>query len=156
MADAIAPLIFDVRLHSMRLTIKRLWEDSDGMLQLDMCVANEAHCLSQDFYAYPEDIARFGAQLEGFPTSATDTVVFEYGSTESKIYCWVRLKAYCYNLAGHSALEFSVDNNREPPDKACGVFSVKLEAASLNALGTALAAWAKSGEDKFEFEAREA
>ena len=140
----------------MRLTLRRLWEETDGMLHLDMHAANATSYLSQDFYVYPDDLARFGAKLEAFPSSVTDTAVFEYGSAESNVYSWVRLKAYLYDLAGHSALEFSANNNKQPPEQASGVFSVKLEAASLNALGAALGAWAKSTEDDFEFEAREA
>jgi hypothetical protein len=140
----------------MHLALHRLWEDDDGMLQLQLRAQSGERALSQDFYAYPEDLRQFGATLEAFPSSAKDSAVFEYGSGDPKVYCWVRLRAYLYDSAGHSALEVMVENNLEPPAQASAQFSVKLEAATLNKLGQELVAWSRSKERDFEFEAREA
>lgn len=146
------------RLPYMRLALRRLWKDDDGMLQLHLHAANGARSIAQDFYSYLEELAEFGTKLQAFPISAKDMVVFEYGSTDPtlKFYCWVRIKAHVYDGTGHAALEFAVHNNQEPPDHASAQFSVKLEAATLNRLGQELAAWSRSNDGDFEFEASEA
>jgi len=140
----------------MRLALRRLWEDDDGMLQLQLHAANGPRSISQDFYTYPSDLEQFGAKLQVFPGSVKDAAIFEYGSTDPKVYCWVRMRAYLYDGAGHSALEFTVHSNQPQPDQASAQFSVKLEAATLNKLGEELAAWSRSKEGDFEFEASEA
>jgi hypothetical protein len=101
-------------------------------------------------------VLEFGAKLRAFPSSVKDSAVFEYGADDPKQYCWVRLRAYVYDSRGHTALEIFVQNNLEPPARASGVFSVKLEAATLNTLGQELIAWSRLKEGDFEFEAREA
>ncbi|MDH4259588.1 MAG: hypothetical protein OEW16_04715 [Gammaproteobacteria bacterium] len=140
----------------MRLALLRLWEDDDGMLQLQLSAESGQRALSQDLYAYPEELREFGTKLEAFPSSVKDSVVFEYGTSDPKVYCWVRLRAYVYDGAGHSALEVMAQNNLEPPVQASALFSVKLEAATLNKLGQELVAWSRLKEGDFEFEAREA
>jgi hypothetical protein len=140
----------------MRISLQRLWEDDDGMLQLQLTAANGARAMSQDLYAYPKTLEEFGVKLQAFPSSAKDSAVFEYGSTDPKVYCWVRVRAYVYDGTGHSALEFAAHNNLEEPAQASAQFSVKLEAAALNELGKALAVWSRSKQGDFEFEAREA
>jgi hypothetical protein len=126
------------------------------MLHIQLTAEHGERALSQDFHAYAEDLREFGTKLEAFPSSVKDEVLFECGANDPKQYCWVRLRAYVYDRAGHSALELLVQNNSEPPVLASAVFSVKLEAATLNRLGQELAAWSRSKQGDFEFEAREA
>ena len=140
----------------MRLGLQRLWQDDDGMLQLQLRVALEHQALSQEFYAYPEGLREFGGRLVAFPCSNTDSPVFEYGANSAEAVCWVRMRAYMYDGSGHSALEFITQNNLQPPAQASAVFSAKLEAASLNRLGHELVLWLNSKEPNFEFEEREA
>ena len=140
----------------MRLSLRRLWKDDDGMLQLELSAQNGRRALSQDFYAYPEDLRQFGAKLEAFPTSVEDAPTFEYGANDPKVYCWLRLRAYVFDGSGHSALELMVQNNKQPPEQASALFSTKLEAAALNKLGQELVAWSRLNEGDLEFEASEA
>jgi hypothetical protein len=140
----------------VRLTLQRLSDSAEGTMQLQLSVETGKRALSQEFYTYAEDLREFGAKLEGFPTSLKHAVVFECGANDPKVYCWVRLRAYVYDHVGHSALEVLVQNNCEPPLQASAVFSVKLEAATLNRLGQELIAWTRLKHGDFHFESGEA
>lgn len=136
----------------MRFTLKRKWEDDDGMLEIEVYFAYAGYAATQDIYVYPSQLSEFGAKLESFPSSIQDEVILEIGSTDEKWYCWLKLRAYVYDLTGHSALEFSVQSNGAVQERTRAQFSAKLEVASLNELGKQISNWAGNNLDPLEFE----
>jgi|SRR5215831_12728976 len=139
----------------MRLVFRRLWEDSDGMLEFRLTVENEQYRSTHDCYLYPGTIREFGEGLASFPKSIADSVVLESGGEDPKWYGWLRLRAYVYDSAGHSALECLTETRGDELVRASARFSFRLQAAAFNELGKQLIEWSPNSRD-FTFEAREA
>ncbi len=136
----------------MRLSLDRLWSDTDGMLQVEVFLEGNGYSATQDIYVYPNELQAFAERLKNFPSSVTDEAVLEVGSTQANAYCWLKLRAYLYDSLGHSALELSVQRNAAPQLCARSQFSVLVEAASLNTLGAEIANWACANDQPLVFE----
>jgi len=134
----------------MRLSLHRLWVDTNGMLQMEVFLEGGGYSATQDVYVYPDELRAFAERLKNFPSSIADEAVLEIGSTQANAYCWLKLRAYVYDALGHSALELSVQRNTQ--HFARSQFSVVVEAASLNALGEEIANWASANEEPLVFE----
>ena len=135
----------------MRFILKHLWVDSDEMPQIEVFLEGDGYSATQDIYIYPSDLEEFGKKLEQFPSSVTEEVVLEIGSTEGNHYCWFKLRAYIYDGVGHCAFEISTKKNGAVHLKAQSQFSVLTEAASLNFLGKEIKNWAKYNETPLIF-----
>src|ERR1043166_8044697 len=101
------------RAHMPFLRLKRVWTDSDEMVQLDLTAANGLQVGSQDFYTYPEELLSFGTALQGFPKNLKDEVKLEYGE-DPKFYCHLLLRAFVLDSVGHSAIEIKFANRLDP------------------------------------------
>ncbi len=133
------------------IEIKRIWTDSDEMLQLEVKASNDDQVSSQDFYVYPDDLANFGSQLQNFPKSQADVVSLEYGE-DPKFYCYFRLRAIIIDSVGHAAIEIKIDNRLEPPSKASSNFFMPSEVATINEFGNKLCGWVGEMNADFRFE----
>jgi len=136
----------------MELTLSRRWLDDDGMLQVDVSVNYGGYATYQDVYVYPEDLIEFGERLANYGASPKEEVVLEVGSTNESAYCWLRLRAFQFDEVGHSAIEVSTHRNGAPHVRARCQFSVPLEIASINELGTQIQAWARANDLPLVFE----
>ena len=90
------------------IEIKRIWTDSDEMLQLEVTASNGEQISNQDFYVYPDDLTNFGSQLQNFPKSQADVVSLEYGE-DPNFYCYFLLRAIILDSVGHAAIEIKID-----------------------------------------------
>ncbi len=135
----------------MRFILRRLWVDTDEMLQVEVFFEGVGYSATQDIYVYPDTLQEFGEKLQKFPTSISDEVVLEVGSIEDGHYSWLKLRAYVYDGSGHTAFEISVNNNGVSPAKALSQFSVLIEAASLNSLGKEIKNWTINNENSLLF-----
>jgi hypothetical protein len=133
------------------IEIKRIWTDSDEMLQLEVTASNDEQVSHQDFYVYPDELTDFGEQLQAFPKSQTDVVSLEYGE-DPKFYCYFLLRAIILDSVGHAAIEIKIDNRLEPPVKASSNFFMPSEVASINSFGKNLSGWVKDMNAEFRFE----
>ena len=133
------------------IKIKRIWTDSDEMLQLEVTASNDEQVSNQYFYVYPDDLANFWSELQNFPKSQADVVSLEYGE-DPKFYCYFLLRAIVLDSVGHTAIEIKFNNRLEPPAKASGNFFMPSEAATVNEFGKNLCDWAKDMSAEFRFE----
>ena len=133
------------------IEIKRIWTDSDEMLQLEVTASNGEQISNQDFYVYPDDLTNFGSQLQNFPKSQADVVSLEYGE-DPNFYCYFLLRAIILDSVGHAAIEIKIDNRLEPPAKASSNFFMPSEVATVNEFGKKLCGWVEVMNTKFRFE----
>jgi hypothetical protein len=137
----------------MRLMLTPKWLDpDDGMLEVRISLSGQERAAWVEMYAYPENFEEFGRKLIEFPRSISDEVVLALGSSAKEESDQFALRAYVYDGAGHSAIEFNAITNEEPLPRATFKFSVPIEAASLNRLGESLVAWSASSDRVFTFE----
>lgn len=120
---------------------KLLWTDSDEMVQVELSASNDIITAQQDFYAYPDNIKEFAKFLQNFPRSINDEAKFESGSEEQGYYNYLLIRAFVYDMVGHSAFEIKMDNHEKAPEYALTHFHIKCEAAMINEIGRQLSSW---------------
>jgi hypothetical protein len=135
-----------------RVELRSVWEDSDGMLQIVVSAASSSTSSSMDVYAYPTDVKRFAGELEGFPRTLADEVVWECGDSDPKWYGHMRLRAHVIDRAGHSALEVFMDVREAVPGRATSHFFVPCNPADLNELGRRIKAWRLNPSERLSVE----
>jgi hypothetical protein len=123
------------------VAFKSIWTDDDGMLQVAITAGNSAAMATMEAYIYPDEISRFAAELEQFPTSASHEVTLESGSPDPKWYGHLRLRAHVRDDVGHSAVEVFMDCRVDPPAGALHHFYLRCNPADVNELGRQLNQW---------------
>jgi hypothetical protein len=135
----------------MEIRFARLWEDSDGMLQVEVRASAGGYAASLDFYVYPEQLNTFGNALLDFTGAADVEPTLEIGSIDESWSCWLRLRAFAFDKAGHSALEISTNKNGARQVQAATRFSGVMEVAAINQLGKSLIQWVAAGAEDMCF-----
>lgn len=136
------------------IKFKKIWEDYDSMLLLEMTASNGRHMTTQDFYIYPNYFMSFAQKLEQFfPKLGIGEVVLEYGSEdkEKNANAYLLCRATYKNL-GLLNLEFRTNNNEEGDEVAKSHFFMDITNQELNDLGKALVAWCGDMDNDFEYE----
>jgi hypothetical protein len=122
------------------------WPYDDEAGHFVVRASDGSRVAEQEFYAYPADLATFGAALAAFPRDRADEAKLEIGNKDAGHADWVCLRAYLHDAAGHAALLVDVASNGTDPWRSEARFTIRCEVASLNGLGRMLAAWARSNE----------
>jgi hypothetical protein len=125
------------------LQIQNLWEDSDGMLQIEIKASDGFTMATQDVYVYPEDLNKFACELQTFPTSLQHRVTLELGSKDPGYYNYLLLRAFVHDSVGHSAIEMEISDNSKPPARAEAHFYLLCEPSLLNEVGHKISDWIK-------------
>ena len=140
------------------ITFKKVWEDEDSMLQLELTASNGKLMTTQDFYIYPDDLLSFAKELEVFfPKSGKEEVVLEYGSEIEKFYAYVLFKVTYRNL-GELNIEIRTNNNYEYKkhngitETAVSHFYCGISNQELNNFGKSLINWSKNMGQEFTYE----
>lgn len=136
------------------IKFKKIWEDDDSMLQLEIVASNGLLATTQDFYIYPDDFSSFAKQLEGFfPRLGKGEVILEYGSEVENYYAYVLCKVTYKNL-GELSIEFRTNNNSKIKDEATAIshFFSSISNQELNNLGKKLVTWTQNMEQPFSYE----
>ena len=126
-------------MNSFELTV--LGTDYDGLLELGLRASSEVHATYHEVYAYPATLTAFADDLKNFPSNVRSEVVVEFGSRDPHFHNYVRLRVFCLNPSGHSALEIESEARGAPPVCAECHFFIPGMPADFNRLGTMLAAW---------------
>ena len=122
----------------MRL-VRLPYDDMDW--HVDLRATDGDFAARQDFYVNPRTLAEFAVGLSSFPKAMGDEVRFEIGAPTGKWAYHVLMRAYLYDAAGHSALEFVVNNRGAPPVRRQSSFHIVCEAAAINRLGAEFQSW---------------
>jgi len=107
-------------------------------LHLELFVSNGRFSCAGDIYVAADDLAEIGRGLSDFPQQVPDEYIFEHGSEDptERFYRHFRLRAYTVGRRGQCAIEFRMNLNEKPPAQGIAEFSIELEAAPLNRLGS--------------------
>ena len=137
------------------IKFKKIWEDDDSMLQLELTASNGKLMTTQDFYIYPDDFISFAKKLEiFFPINGEGEVVLEYGSEIENFYAYVLFKATYRNLSELN-IEIRTNNNHENKDysenakMAISHFCCGIANQELNNLGKSIINWSKNMGQEF-------
>jgi len=125
------------------IKIKNLWEDSDGMVQIEVQASDGFTMATQDIYVYPEDLNNFACELQAFPKNLQHQVTLESGSKDPGHYNYLLLRAFVHDSVGHSALEMEISDNSKPPARAEAHFYLLCEPSLLNEVGHRITDWIK-------------
>jgi hypothetical protein len=128
------------------------YDDMDW--HVDLRATNGDFTARQDFYLNPQTLAEFAVGLGSFPKALGDEVRFEIGAPTGNWVCHVLMRAYLYDAAGHSALEFVINNRGAPPVRRQSSFHIVCEAAAINRLGAELQSWLTKTTTPFIWEVR--
>lgn len=139
-----------------RVTFKTIWTDYDGMLQIVVGAFNGSSSASMDVYSYPADVESFAMQLQTFPATPTDEVVWESGDPDPKWSGHMLLRAHVLDGLGHSAIEVLMDVRGNPPSRAKSHFFLRCNPADLNELGRRIQAWLPDPTQQLTVEWRDA
>ncbi len=132
-------------------------DEEDGMLCIDASASNGFFSSnSSGFWVYPEDVIRFGKQLQKFPKHRDihDEVVLSYGNDEGGGCGYLFLRVYIYDHVGHAGIEVKMRQNPIEGDTygrldaAQAHFIIPTLVARINDLGRAIVNWVKSKEEK--------
>ena len=140
------------------IKFKKIWEDDDSMLQLELSASNGKLMTTQDFYIYPDDFVSFATESESFfPKLGKGEVVLEYGSEVEKFYAYVLLKITYKNL-GELNIEIRTNNNHTSKDYsekslvAVSHFYCDISNQELNDFGTKVVNWSQNMGQEFIYE----
>ncbi|TGE22263.1 hypothetical protein E5K00_18625 [Hymenobacter aquaticus] len=94
----------------------------------------------------------FAKHLLRYPATVNDKAAFEVrGGPCQDYFC---LNAYCYDAAGHTAVQVITDNNEDIPGRCRMEFSIRAEAASINNLGRLLLDWQVENDSEIIWQAQ--
>ena len=140
------------------IKFKKIWEDDDSMLQLELAVSNGRLMTTQDFYIYPDSFLLFAKESEAFfPKLGKGEVVLEYGSEVERIYAYILFKVTYRNL-GELNIEVRTNNNHKSKNISEGLevaishFYCEISNQELNNFGKRLINWSKNTEQEFTYE----
>ena len=140
------------------IKFKKIWEDDDEMLQLELTASNGKLMTTQDFYVYPDVFLSFAKKSETFfPKLGKGEVVLEYGSEIDNFYSYVLLKVTYRNL-GELNIEIRTNNNYESKkhngvsEMAVAHFCCGISNQELNDFGKSLINWSKNMGQEFIYE----
>lgn len=107
-------------------------------LHVELFVSNGRFSCAGDMYLAADDLEEIGRGLSDFPSKVPDEYIFEYGSEDptDRFYRYFRLRAYTVGRRGQCAVEFRMNLNEKPPAQGIAEFSIELESAQLNRLGS--------------------
>jgi hypothetical protein len=91
--------------------------------------------------------SRLPQSLSAFLRYLHDEATFKVGSDLGHWAYHIYLRAYAFDVVGHSALEILTDNRGRPPSHARVHFAIRCEAASLNRLAAQLAQLLKNSDE---------
>lgn len=131
--------------------LEDLGYDEEDVLHLHLTASNDECAVSQEFYAYVQNVHDFATQLLQFPKTVTDEVTFQIGKDEPKHHCYVLITAYVCDPVGHSALEVHVSQSGNREVQKHSEFSIRSDPAQLSTLGQTLLEWLKSRHTTYEW-----
>ena len=133
------------------IRLERIWTDDDGMVKLIITISNGSQKTVQDFYAYPDQLEAFAADLASyFPKLGKGEVSFKYGD-KPDFYSLVFLRVFYIDL--HTlGIEVTTDNREESPDAASSHFFMRSNCEYVNRMGESLAKWCSNMDTVFEYE----
>jgi hypothetical protein len=131
-----------------RLEIKFLRDDPS---KIWVTANNESFAGETEQYINPKTLQNLSDQLVGFPKSNSDEVIFEIGEKDlTDGYC--KLKFYCFDSAGHTAVIVSISNGiagNQSSDNLCSaIFKLQFEAFSLDEFSSSMKRVLDLGEGK--------
>ena len=134
------------------LKFRKLWEDDDSMLQLELCAFNDHMMTTQDFYIYPDEFEGFAADLQSFfPKLGKGEVALEYGCDDKNMYSFVKFVVSYKNIS-ELKIEVETSNNQDDCDLARSHFFLSISNSELNGLGLRLKSWCNEMVGEFNHE----
>jgi hypothetical protein len=124
-------------------------DDGDGLIHFGFSAGNGIFFAANEFYHNADFAAPFGQSLASFLARVGDTAQLEIGSMDDRSAYFLRLRAYTFDVFGHSALEVIVDNRRTDQFLARAAFQIHCEIAALNRLGKRLLNWSPDQRTPF-------
>ena len=128
-------------------------QEDNGELHYEIRATNGTSATCLDFYGCKAEWQEFAMRLRAFPGGIKDEVRFEQGKDDPKWAYYMSLRVYCYDSAGHSAIEVCVVSPATPPYGHRDHFYIRCEPAGLNRLGQLLADWQPQQGSKLEWKA---
>jgi hypothetical protein len=122
------------------IKIEKIWQDSDGMLQIEVQVSDGCTMATQNVYVYPEELNTFASELQIFPKCIQHQVTLELGSKDPGNY-YLLLRAYVHDSVGHSVLEMEIIDHLKSPARVDVHFYLICEPALLNEVGHKIISW---------------
>ena len=130
----------------------KIWEDSDGMLEIELSASNDRYASLASFYTYPDELQTFAKRLQEFPASTADQILFEYGKDDEKYPSYLRIKVILFDKVGHSAIEIKTSVNGDMRVTARSSFSLSCNPAEINAIGKKIENWIRVKEEGLYYE----
>jgi len=120
------------------LTIRIVETDAD-YLGLEIHASSNRFSGSTWVYAGLDGLSEFAGALAGFPSSAHDERVYEFGSPKpSQAGGYARLRFHCLDAAGHASIEIALEDDDQRFDAGSAGLSVRIEAAAIDQFTEAL------------------
>ena len=110
MSAGIQPRKKTIRPLRMRLHIKPVWIDDDGLMQVRVSVDGNERQSWGEACCYPKTVSEFGQALIDFPSSISDEVKLEFGSMDPMYADYLLVRAFVYDGVGHCAIEFKAES----------------------------------------------
>jgi len=123
------------------ITALNIDKDDDDFTKFRIYLNNGSASASFEFYNYVDCFNEFGNELESFPKSVNQTVIFQVGENSEKWAYYMKLKVYCYEPSGNSTIHIELDNHDSAPNLIKSEFHIKTIPSALNKFGQALKSW---------------
>lgn len=136
----------------IKITVVQI-DDDELKFQIEVC--NEFCKSVLEFYHYADCFQEFAKALINFPKTINDIVTFQVGEDggEMNWAYFLKLKVYCSEPNGHSAIHIIIDNRQDEPERHRSEFSLTTLPASLNTFGQRLLNWNPKTNKIFEWSA---
>ena len=137
----------------IKISVIYIDDDESLQFQIEVCSASCKSIL--EFYDYADCFQEFAKGLTNFPKTIKDNVVFQVGEDgeESNWAYFLKLKVYCYEANGHSAINVIMDNRGDEQTRHRSEYSLTTLPANLNTFGQRLLKWNPKTDKIFEWNA---
>jgi hypothetical protein len=112
-----------------------------GLINYQLSLSNGTTSTAISFYHDIDFFKKFAQDLINFPKTIDDSVLMEIGKDNLKWAYWIRIRIYCYEPAGRTAIEIKINNNEEVPQTNKCEFFINTVPASINNFGQMLMNW---------------
>lgn len=137
----------------MQLTIQPIWDDGEGMLELDVRIAGDGMATTQNVFAYIDDWLAFAQDLQVFANDTTHQATIELGSKLDNFAYFFKLSTHAHleNHKNRAVIEVEHLRNGATQTQVNNRFSVQILPAALNQLGKDIELWLDDTSEMFVF-----
>lgn len=140
-------------MKKQEIIIEVIWFE-DEEVKYKLSVNNGIVLSTLEYFAYADTFKKFASRLKSFPKESNSIVCYQIGNENEDWAYHLKLKVFCFDSSGATAIEILMNNKEEPPDYINTNFYLFSIPSSINELGNMLESWDPLNDSLFKWESQ--